>query len=77
MTNGNSNSETVVNHAAKFLKDFLKNKEIDKNTRMIIGRVVDFELRNLARSNRGLQQKIYEIVDGVARYNQIQEDQEG
>lgn len=77
MTNGNTNdSEQVVSHAAEFLKKFLADREIEKNTRMSIGRVVQFELKNLGNKDRGLQQKVYEIIDGIARYNQVQEVQE-
>ena len=75
MTNGNtSNADQVIAHAAKFLKNFLEDKEIEKTTRMSIGRVVDFELRNLGKPDRGLRQKVYEIIDGIARYKQVQED---
>ena len=77
MTNGNtSDSEQVITHAAEFLKDFFTDKEIEKNTRISIRRVVEFELRNLGKKDRGLQQRVYEIIDGIARYNQVQEDRE-
>ena len=59
---------------AEFLKSYLSDKSIDKNTRIALGRVIQDELKFYGDKDRGLQQKIYEVIDGVAQLINSQKD---
>ena len=58
---------------AEFLKSYLSDKSIDKNTRIALGRVIQDELKFYGDKDRGLQ-KIYEVIDGVAQLINSQKD---
>ncbi len=53
---------------AKFLKDYLSDKNVDKDTRIALGRIIEEEIKSYAQNDRGLRQKMYEVIDGVAQY---------
>lgn len=72
-----SQSNSDFDHTVTFIKAFLTDKEIEKPTRQIIGRVIDIELRKMGQSPpRGIKKEIFEIVDGIAQYVILQEERD-